>query len=317
MSQCVVVKTPARLHWGLFRPAGDPGTTLFGGIGLMVNCPGVEIEVSTRTAELSAVPWPERLVPILSRLAGGQTRSPLQINRIKTPPAHAGFGGGTQLALATALAASRLWNLSEATDDLIRASGRGLRSGIGCHGFFRGGLLMDAGKDQRDSHVAPLTHRIELPEQFRVVIVLPEEPGQWHGRREVDAFGRLPGCDILAERLRNLAVTELLPAACSGDLARMGPLVYEFNRLAGEAFASVQGGAFASPAIAAAVDFARFQGIKGAGQSSWGPAVFALCEDTQQAEWLAGLYDKSGHHGLWIAKPVQTGASVYGHVDSP
>jgi beta-RFAP synthase len=314
MSQSVVVQTPARLHWGLFRPAGDPGTTVFGGIGLMVNNPGVKIEVAAQS-HASSVAWPERLVPILSRLQECQSRTSLQIKSISTPAAHAGFGSGTQLALATALAVSRLWGLSESPDHLIRASGRGLRSGIGCHGFFTGGLLVDAGKNHGESHVAPITDRVDLPEQLRIVIVLPEEPGQWHGRREVNAFRQLPGCDVLAERLRYLASAELLPAARSGDLARLGPLVHEFNSLAGEAFASVQGGVFASSAIAAAVDFARSNGIEGVGQSSWGPAVFALCEDYQQAEWLAGLYEKFGHYGLWIASPSRAGATLQVSVD--
>jgi len=309
MIRSVVVQTPARLHWGLFRPAGDPGTTVFGGIGLMVSSPGVEIEVTAGPCALP-LPWPERLIPILSRLQGGRVCNSLHIKKAATPPVHAGFGSGTQLALATALAVSKIWGLSEDPDELIRASGRGLRSGIGCHGFFRGGLLVDAGKNQGESHVAPLTDRIDLPEQLRVVVVLPEEPGQWHGRREVDAFRRLPGCDVLAERLRHLAATELLPAARSGDLARLGPLVHEFNRLAGEAFAPVQGGVFASPAIAEAVEFARSNGIDGVGQSSWGPAVFALCEDSRQAEWLAGLYGRFGHYGLWIATPSHAGAKV-------
>ena len=63
-------------------------------------------------------------------------------------------------------------------------------------------------------------------------------------------------------------------------------------------------------AIAEAVEFARSNGIDGVGQSSWGPAVFALCEDSRQAEWLAGLYGRFGHYGLWIATPSHAGAKV-------
>ncbi len=300
----LLVRTAARLHWGLFRPAGDPGATLFGGVGLMVTEPKTVIRASR---VMSPAECPERLKLVRDRLGGESIR----IQREAAPPEHAGFGSGTQSALAVAWAVSKLSGLSENFNSLMGASGRGRRSGIGCHGFFHGGLLVDDGKSQADTAVAPLVDRVELPGDWRIVVVLPEEPGAWHGRREVEAFSTLPGRDDLARDLRHMAANELLPAARAGDFDALGPIVHRFNVLAGKAFAPVQGGVFASPGIAAAVGRARSLGFLGAGQSSWGPAVFALCADEDQASWLAGQFSESGHHGLWVARPANGGATLH------
>ena len=105
--------------------------------------------------------------------------------------------------------------------------------------------------------------------------------------------------------------SRLVPAARAGDFHALGPIVHRFNVLAGKAFAPVQGGVFASPGIAAAVGRARSLGFLGAGQSSWGPAVFVLCADEDQASWLAGQFSESGHHGLWVARPANGGATLH------
>lgn len=304
----VMVRTAARLHWGLFRPAGDPGATLFGGVGLMVTEPTTIIRA---TRDIEDAPCPERLLSVRDRLGG--TR--IEIRRPAASPEHAGFGSGTQSALAVAWAVSRLSGLPEDPPALINASGRGKRSGIGCHGFFQGGLLVDDGKVQSDAGVASLVDRVELPAQWRIVVLLPEEPGLWHGRREVEAFRDLPGRDDLARDLRRMAGNELVPAARSGDFNALGPIVNRFNALAGRAFAPVQGDVFASPGIAAAVEKARSLGVPGAGQSSWGPAVFALCADEDQASWLARQFSGTGHHGLWVTRPANSGAEL--QEDSP
>lgn len=300
----LVVRTAARLHWGLFRPAGDPHAALFGGVGLMVTEPGTEIRANLGTGHAAC---PDRFSPVRDRLGAPG----IEIQCPVSPPRHAGFGSGTQSALAVAWAVSRLSGLPEDSGALMNASGRGKRSGIGCHGFFHGGLLVDDGKAQSDTGVAPLADRVELPGDWRIVVVLPEEPGAWHGRREVEAFRTLPGRDDLARDLRRMASDELVPAARAADFDSLGPIVHRFNVLAGKAFAPVQGGVFASPGIAAAVDLARSLGVPGAGQSSWGPAVFALCADEGQASWLAGRFSACGHHGLWVARPANDGATLH------
>jgi predicted sugar kinase len=94
-----------------------------------------------------------------------------------------------------------------------------------------------------------------------------------------------------------------------------GDAVHEFGRLAGECFSVVQGGPFASPEIASLVDSIREFGVPGAGQSSWGPTVFAITptEDEAQrlAEWLRGRYDETKHE-IVVSRPDNRGATIIG-----
>ena len=68
----------------------------------------------------------------------------------------------------------------------------------------------------------------------------------------------------------------VLPALVEEDLAAFGRGITEVQRLVGEMFRPVQGERFAHPQVAALVEALLAAGAAGAGQSSWGPAVFGL-----------------------------------------
>jgi predicted sugar kinase len=75
---------------------------------------------------------------------------------------------------------------------------------------------------------------------------------------------------------------DLLAALAAVDFPRFAAALGEYNRLAGRWFAPVQGGVFSTPTIAEAVGL--LQEIAGvAGQSSWGPTVFAVSPVAQVA----------------------------------
>ena len=165
--------------------------------------------------------------------------------------------------------------------------GRGERSAIGVHGFDRGGLIVDAGKEL-GGEVSPLLAHVRLPHEWRVVIFSPPANAEWHGHRERAAFATAGGGD--SEMLRRLAETSIVPAARAGDLYAFGDAIYEFNRRAGEPFATAQGGAYASGSIAELIAELRQSGIRGVGQSSWGPTVFAIVSDSDTALSLVLRY---------------------------
>ena len=62
--------------------------------------------------------------------------------------------------------------------------------------------------------------------------------------------------------------------------------MFEYGHLSGSMFASVQGGPYASPQIAACIDRLRSLEVSGVGQSSWGPTIFAFCANQEEAEKL-------------------------------
>ena len=84
------------------------------------------------------------------------------------------------------------------------------------------------------------------------------------------------------ELLHRLA---LLPALVERDLGEFGAALTRVQRLVGEAFAAVQGGTF-HPQAEALVDALLRLGAAGAGQSSWGPAVYGLVGSEQEGREL-------------------------------
>jgi len=79
----------------------------------------------------------------------------------------------------------------------------------------------------------------------------------------------------------------LLPALAEGDLATFGGALSEVQEVTGRWFAPVQGGAFAAGPTADLVRRLATWGAAGVGQSSWGPAVYAIVEGDDAAHSLA------------------------------
>jgi beta-RFAP synthase len=193
--------------------------------------------------------------------------------------------------------------------DLARWAGRGARSALGVHGFARGGFLVEAGKTSREA-LAPLVAHRDFPEEWPIVLVLPAEAQGLHGLGETQAFARLAAEGLpqaRTDRLCRLVLLGLLPALAERDLPAFGEAVYEFNRLVGEAFRPVQGGVYAHPRGAEVVAFVRRQGVRGVGQSSWGPALFAVTSDPERAAALA--QDLRRHFSLQPGEVLVTGAA--------
>jgi beta-RFAP synthase len=287
------VAAPSRLHFGLIHPAPvAPPARRFGGVGLMVDRPGVSLRVEPAATWSAEGPAAERALRFARRLAEalGDAEAPQRILVDAAPPEHVGLGVGTQLALAVGRALAAAWGRELDAPTLAKLLGRGARSAIGVHGFDRGGLLVDGGKARGDE-LAPLVAHVCFPPQWRIVVAIPDAQAGLHGDREAAAFADLPPEAADARRtdaLCRLVVLGLLPAAAVGDLEAFGESLHEFNARAGEAFAAAQGGRYAGPAVMGCMDFFRGLGAKGVGQSSWGPAVFAVVGDADRGDDLVG-----------------------------
>ena len=75
--------------------------------------------------------------------------------------------------------------------------------------------------------------------------------------------------------IAQLVLTSLLPALVDRDLEEFGAALTRVQQLVGDAFAAVQGGRF-HPRAGALVEALLRAGAAGAGQSSWGPAVYGV-----------------------------------------
>lgn len=291
------VTAPSRLHFGLFA-FGAGHQTEFGGVGLMIDRPKtrlrfapadrLELQVSNPSRVRQTIEkWFALRPPNQRELFGGVAQLPIQIRQVSGPKPHVGLGSGTQLTLAVAAGLSRWFNVSpELTCEDATQYGRAKRSAVGSHGFFSGGLIVDQGKDKSDS-IGLLETRIELPREWRIVLVCPAAESGPSGAAEDQLFDGLPAvAPHEAEFLRAVVRDRLIPAAHAADYGSLCDAIYEFGYRAGLCYRSLQKGPFNGSLVSDLVTFIRSLGFRGTGQSSWGPCVFTLCESIDHANEL-------------------------------
>jgi beta-RFAP synthase len=298
--QAVRVDAPARLQMGLLDLRGDLGR-LFGGIGAAVAEPRTVVEVETAADLRVDGPDAERATEFARRYLEHHGRPVLcHVHVRRAIPAHVGLGSGTQLALAAASGLAALHGLPADARSLVAAVRRGARSGVGSWTFERGGLVVDGGRGGRsaaDGALAPLLARYALPPTWRCVLAIPPLPDGLSGAKEREAFDRLPPPEPEAVwRISHLVLMGVLPALVERDLAAFGSALTELQRRVGECFAPVQGGVYAGPDVAELVRRLAEAGAAGVGQSSWGPAVYAIVEGDEAA---AALAERAGE---WVGK---------------
>ena len=314
----VTVDAPARLHLGFLDPSGSLGRR-FGSLGLVIDGLQTQVEISPAPVDavLAATPAAqqeiERAMAHLHRLREHTGRhQPLQLRLLQVLPAHAGFGSGTQLALAVGRAFARWHGLDIASTTLASWLGRGLRSGVGIAGFDHGGLLVDGGPS--GGQPAPLLARVDLPAAWRIVLVQDSRRRGLSGLDERQAIAALPVLpQSLAADLCHQVLMRVLPGAAGAEFAPFAAGVNRVQRLLGQHFAPAQQGrAYASAAVGRLLQWlgavsleavnAESDSDAGAvlaaiGQSSWGPTGFAIVPSQASAEALllaaraAGMVD--------------------------
>lgn len=305
----VHISTPSRMHFGLLRFGQERGPS-YGGLGMMIAAPRWEIDVAPAAEWSAAGRGATRALKFaqraLSHLGSEAPCRALAISIRRHVPLHRGFGGGTQLALAVTAAVRKLAGLpATSANELANISGRGLRSAVGSHGFVHGGLIWESGRHE-DSVLGELASRSAIPSQWRIVVAVPRESAGLSGAAERRAFAQLPPApEEATRRLIHLAEQEIVPAAQSADCERFGEAVFEYGRLAGECFAPVQGGPYATPLAARCVAKIREWGIRGVGQSSWGPTIFAIVADQQEAESIQARLPHEFPDSIWDVRITQ------------
>ncbi len=301
----VSVQAPGRLHLGFLDPAASLGRR-FGSLGLVVD--GFQTVVELRASvndhvsadSPAALAEAERASAHLHTLRQRSGRQQaLHLRLVEVLPAHAGFGSGTQLALAVGRAFAQWHGLDLPTFTLAQWLARGLRSGVGIAGFEQGGLLLDGGPGP-DGTPAPLLARIPLPEAWRIVIVGDPAHCGLSGIDERQAIASLPPLpQACAADICHQVLMRVLPGAAGAEFEPFAIGICRIQRLLGAHFAPVQGGsAYTSAAVGALVRWmgnAR-GGEAGAaiGQSSWGPTGFAIVPTQASADALLDAAHAAG-----------------------
>ncbi len=312
----VCVTAPSRLHFGLLS-FGNERAGQFGGVGAMVDQPGLRLTV--RPADRFEVVGP--LADRARGFAGRYVEAANDFAELKcrieisaAPPQHVGLGTGTQLGLAVVAGLARfLGRRLESAAELVEASGRGFRSTIGTHGFCHGGVIYEEVK-HGGQLVAPLRERLAMPDGWCWLLTRPRGQVGLSGEVERAAFAALPPVPpSTTEQLRREVREQMLPALRQRDFEAFGESVYRYGVLAGNCFASRQGGPYASPRLARLVEVLRELGARGVGQSSWGPTIFALLPSRDDAERVRKYLVESRELGdldTIISVPNNHGASI-------
>ena len=309
-SSTIRIEAPARLHFGFLDLHGGLGRR-FGSIGLAIDTPSLAL-TARRSAQLSVTGEEADRVRGYARAAathlGGSDAATIAVER--TIPAHAGFGSGTQLALAVAAAMARLSGAPFSAAAFSSSLDRGNRSGVGLSAFTEGGLIVDGGRGA-DGSAPPVTARLAYPEAWRIVLILDRSMAGVHGTREIEAFRDLPRFpEAQAAEICRIVLMQVLPAVALAEPQGFGAGITRIQDLIGDHFAPHQGGRYASAAVAQALEQAAAQGVPGYGQSSWGPTGFALMPSEADARSLVASLDRGGPLRFLIARGRNSGASI-------
>jgi beta-RFAP synthase len=303
------ITTPSRLHFGLLA-YGPEAPRQFGGVGLAITEPGIDLSARVAPEWSAEGPLAERALRMARQVADrlgrkGVTVPPVEFCIRRAPPEHVGLGTGTQLSLAVTRAVADLADHGVLdAKELADLADRGRRSGVGLHGFLHGGLIVDGGHGGSQG-IPPLLGRTDLPVDWSVLVVVPASQPGLHGPRENEAFAHLPPIDPrTTDRLCRLVLLGLLPAVEECDLDAFGTALEEIQASVGEWFAPVQGGPYARPESEALVSALRAQGLRGVGQSSWGPTLYGFSDGSpkRRTEILGSLHDElrpAGGMAFW------------------
>jgi beta-ribofuranosylaminobenzene 5'-phosphate synthase len=289
----MVVETGSRIHLGLIEMHGGSGR-VDGGIGIALNEPGVLMEV--RQGDAVAVTGGDgtarEIVEAVAKrtLAGIRAGAGASVTLRSCYPSHTGLGSGSQLALATAKAVCGLYDREMTVRELAQLTGRGGTSGIGTAAFGTGGFIIDGGhrfgKGAEKTGFAPssaskgirpaaVTVRHDFPDDWQVLLAIPDVQKGASGGREADIFRTC--CPVPLEEVRALThevLVRMLPGLAEHDLDLFGSAVNNIQNLG---FKKVEH-SLQPKEIAGLLEAMRQAGAAGAGMSSFGPALFAFCD---------------------------------------
>ena len=282
------ISTPARLHLGFIDLHGGVGRK-FGSVGIALDAPRLELEI-TSSAELDVQGADSariaQLVALFDKCYRVESHCSIRIRQ--TIPAHNGLGSGTQTALAVGRGLAKWHNLETSDAEIAQCLRRGRRSGIGIYAFAHGGVLVDAGV--KDDNLPTLIFHRPFPKAWRILLIMVKGQNGLHGASEHQAFGQLPQFSkSCAAALSRTVMMKLMPSVIEQDFAAFSQAVNKLQNTMKNYFSSVQEQKTSVLISEKLLEYLNKQGIKGTGQTSWGPTTFAIVESQAQAEALKAL----------------------------
>ena len=312
-SRTLSVTSHARLHCGFMSLNSHDGRH-FGSIGLAIDAFQASLTAYPREGGLIVEGLDDgaalhNVLRDFMRAQGLRHGALLRYRR--TIPRHQGLGSGTQHGLLAAAALTRINGRTFDASVAAPALQRARRSGIGTYTFMHGGFIIDRGKRVGHESVPSLFARVAFPAAWRVLLLVDSDTQGCHGNEERRAFDDMnegkPSFDAneLACRLRDAVRDERFDVFAQG----IGML----QDFMGATFAQAQGGnAYVSARVANALQRLKAAGVRGCGQSSWGPTGFAFFKTEQEARDAQDMLDRTSTRDnaldTCVSKACQHGA---------
>ncbi len=279
----VVVRAPSRLHLGFIPPVKEGESP--GSAAVAIERPFIEM-VMTESEDIhvsgaySALIF-EMAADFLSGFAPGKG---VDIDVRDAMKRHAGFGSGTRMAMSVGMGISGLYGLGLAPYDIAKFFGRGRNSVAGIETLIHGGMAI--------VHPGGEISRPRIPEGWSFIIALPASRHDFHGDEERKAMASMKK-HITEDDLASM----LDDAIRSADIEEAGRLLERIDLETGKMFSGAQEGDYSHRMVGDLIRAGKEAGAYGAGQSSWGPAVYFLVDDSVAERVKATLEDLMGEKG--------------------
>jgi len=207
------------------------------------------------------------------------------------PTIHHGYGSKTAIILSSLTAVASANSLTISRDELCGLSGRGGTSGIGIHGHFLGGLIIDGGhrQDARPfgpsslgppADIPPLRHSVRFPEDWQVAIINVPDGRALSGAIERAVFrdrARITPSEV------NTAIASVyhgvLPAVANTDIDLLRESLFSLSR---HGFKRLEIAAQPKSVSSALHELHSIPGVA-SGMSSMGPTIFAIHSELDSA----------------------------------
>jgi len=305
-----IIKTPARLHLGIIDPNGVTGNA-FRSVGVAIDKPNVvieaepsdKIEVFGRDSEIVS----SALDKVCSHF--GISKG-FRIEVKESIPRHCGLGSGTQMMLAASVAYAMMHGIKTSPRELAQILGRGAVSGIGVAAYEKGGFIIDSGIDPKKQDIPVPVFQEPFPGDWAFVVAVPKTEKGLSGKNEDEAFRKIipyPKEDAVAAS--SLVNSEMVMALRKKDIRSFGMLLTALDRRTGGYFYKAQKGLHKDTETASIIQEMHSLGAYGAGQSSWGPACYALTKEDDTAD-LEKELRKKFIGDLFTARPNNKGAEI-------
>lgn len=328
----MIIETPSRLHITLIDLNGTIGR-IDGGVGLTIEEPKLILEARSQDEGLDILfkesqslseelmkDYRDKIENTFRKITDFlKVDSGFKFEVKKAYPAHSGLGSGTQLSLAAAKLILNLNDYNMNASQIAKIVGRGGTSGIGVRAFDHGGFIVDGGHkiDEKPDFLpssaskalpAPLIARYNFPQDWNVILAIPNVPAGASGQKEVNIFQDCCPVELgEVQKLSHLILMKMMPSVVEKDLDSFGSAVNEIQDIG---FKKIEV-EFQDTIINEIIENMRDAGAVGVGMSSFGPTIYAVTDtDTKNISKVAQSTMKEVGGKVIATKAKNSGAEI-------